>query len=332
MTDNKNSANNIIFAIDEPENSLHISKAFSQFERLEKLSAYHQIMITTHWYGSLPISNRGNLHHLEKDATVKISSFNFNCYFESRKALPEDIMIKSYFELTSSIISSMRADKTNWIICEGSDDKLYLEYYLSNVPNLKVFSFGGCGNVVKLYKYFYVPFSEREESDQLESKVLCLIDTDPIVRSLEIDSEIDNKKLKIARMQIDYYNKAELKKLKPNGLSIPTEIEDCLNPRILFDAINLVINSDGTEKQKDVLKSFEFNDYMKISRVKGEQSIFKPLNIEALERKNEVYSIFENNRLKYEICKTYIKLSERDEYRYIQKPELFKLIEEYFTK
>lgn len=31
-------------------------------------------------------------------------------------------------------------------------------------------------------------------------------------------------------------------------------------------------------------------------------------------------------------CKTYIKLSERAEYKYIQRPDLFKLIEEYFVK
>lgn len=332
LTNNKNTANNIIFAIDEPENSLHISKAFSQFERLENLSSYHQIMLTTHWYGSLPICTNGNLHHLEKDTTVKISSFDFNCYFESRKKLPQDIMIKSYFELTSSILSSMRADKTNWIICEGSDDKLYLKYYLNNIPNLKIFNVGGCGNVVKLYKYFYIPFLEREESEVLESKVLCLIDTDPIVQSLEIDSEIKSKKLKIARIQIDDANKVELRKLKTSGLNVSTEIEDCLNPKILFDAINLVIDSEGTEKQKDILKSFQFNVSIKVSRIKGEQSIFKPLSIEALERKNEIYNIFENNRLKYQICKMYIKLSERAEYKYMQRPELFKLIEEYFVK
>ena len=48
---NNNTDKKIIFAIDEPENSLHISKAFNQFERLEALSDKHQIIFTTHWYG-----------------------------------------------------------------------------------------------------------------------------------------------------------------------------------------------------------------------------------------------------------------------------------------
>lgn len=44
----------IIFAIDEPENSLHISKCFNQFSRLQKLVTNNtQLLLTTHWYGSL---------------------------------------------------------------------------------------------------------------------------------------------------------------------------------------------------------------------------------------------------------------------------------------
>ncbi|MFU7518072.1 hypothetical protein AB4668_20200, partial [Clostridium sp. HCS.1] len=71
----------IIFAIDERENSLHISKAFNQFERLEGLSSKHQIVITTHWSGALPVTSNRNLQYLEKDRKIKISYFNFNNYF-----------------------------------------------------------------------------------------------------------------------------------------------------------------------------------------------------------------------------------------------------------
>ena len=328
LTDNTHANKKIIFAIDEPENSLHISKTFNQFDRLENLSKKHQIIITTHWYGLLPISSKGSLQHLEKETKIKINSFSFNNCFESRKKLPEDIMIKSYFELTSSILSSMRADKTNWIICEGSDDKLYLEYYLKDIENLKVFNVGGCGNVVKLYKYFYIPFLEREEVEILKSKILCLVDTDAIVQSLEIESETRNKKLKIVRMQIDNSDEVELKKLVPNGLHNPTEIEDCLNPRILFDAIKKVIERDGNDQEKDAVNSFEFNKNIKISRIKGENSIFIPKNIEALGKKQIIYNIFEKNRLKYEICKAYIDICNKTICK--MKPKLFELIENYF--
>ncbi|MDZ4957016.1 AAA family ATPase, partial [Clostridium perfringens] len=54
LTNNVDNDEQVILAIDEPENSLHISKSFNQFERLNKLATNHQILITTHWYGSLP--------------------------------------------------------------------------------------------------------------------------------------------------------------------------------------------------------------------------------------------------------------------------------------
>lgn len=328
LTYSSNTNKRVIFAIDEPENSLHISKSFSQFERLEDLSIKHQIILTTHWYGSLPIANKGNLHYLEKDLKIKINTYDFSSYFENRKKLPQDIMIKSYFELTSSMLSSMRADKTNWIICEGSDDKMYLEYYLRDIKNLKIFNVGGCGNVIKLYKYLYVPCLEKDESEILQSKILCLVDTDPIVQSLEIDSETSTKNLKIVRMQLDNSDKVELKKLVPNGLHNPTEMEDCLEPAILFAAIKRVVETEGTQDQKNALLHFDFNDDIIVSRIKGEHCIFKPKTLDALNNKRILYNIFENNRLKYLISKTYIDICNHE--KYSTKPQLFRLIEEYF--
>ncbi|WP_346917376.1 AAA family ATPase [Clostridium sp.] len=330
LLQSKSTYKNIIFAIDEPENSLHISKAFNQFERLDKLSNKHQCMITTHWYGSLPITSKGNLQYLAKDRKINISSFNFNNYFESRREFPEDIMIKSYFELTSSILSSMRVDKTNWIICEGIDDKLYLQHYLTEINNLKIFSVGGCANVAKLYKYFYIPFSEKDESKALEGKMLCLVDTDDEVSNLNLpfESEIKNKKLKLVRMQHDRSNKIELKKFGTNGFHNPTEMEDCLNPEILFNALMQTISSMGTEEQKEAIKEFVFNQRCEISRIKGENSILGPKTLEALAKKEIIYSVFDDYRFKYVIAENYIDIAIKQEEA--EKPELFKEIQSYF--
>ncbi|WP_251026618.1 MULTISPECIES: helix-turn-helix domain-containing protein [unclassified Bacillus (in: firmicutes)] len=220
---------------DEPENSLHISKSFSQFERLQKLSNENQLLLTTHWYGSLPVTDTGNVQYIERKEgkRIKINSYDLNNYFEKRGSLPEDIIIKSYFELTSSILSSMRADGTNWIICEGSDDKLYLEYYLKDINNLKIFAVGGCGNVVKLYQYLFAPFGEKGEIKALNSKVLCLIDTDDVLKTINMPCEVRDK-VRIARMQYDRKQNIELQRLNPTGLFTPTEMEDCLNPEILY--------------------------------------------------------------------------------------------------
>jgi hypothetical protein len=131
-------------------------------------------------------------------------------------------------------------------------------------------------------------------------------------------------------MQIDNNNNIELKKLTPNGLHNPTEMEDCLDSKFLFNAINKVIEIGGSNEQKEVLKNFEFNEKIKVSRIKGENSIFLPKNIEALNNKQVIYDIFEDNRLKYQICNVYVDICNND--REDNIPSLFKLIEEYFNK
>lgn len=335
LTNNLDNNEQVILAIDEPENSLHISKAFNQFERLNNLATNHQIMITTHWYGSLPVTHRGALVYLkkkleEKFYRIKFEKFKLSNYFESRKKLPKDIMLKGYFELTSSILSCMRADKTNWIICEGTDDKLYIEHYLQDkIKNLKVFSVGGCGNVIKIFKYLYTPLSEKDEVEEIDSKILCLVDTDDNVVSLECDSQTKNKKLRIARLQVDNQYKVGLKSLDGNGNHISTEIEDCLNPEILFKSIEEIVNIKGTSEQKQALLYYKFNENIPVSRVKGEQSIFKLASIEGVDKKKILYEIFEDKYLKYSICMKYIELSRKSE---IDIPMLFNEIRVYFEE
>lgn len=324
---------NIILAIDEPENSLHISNAFNQFDRLQKLSNQNQLLLTTHWYGSLPITDTGTLQFLERkrgERRVTISSFNLNNYFEKRGALPEDIIIKSYFELTSSILSSMRADETNWIICEGSDDKLYLEHYLQEVNNLKIFAVGGCRNVVKLYNYLRVPFAEKTEHKSLNGKILCLVDTDDELNILDSESEIKHK-LKIARIQLDREGTTiQLNKLMKNGYHRPTEIEDCLEPKILYKAIENAIQKYGSAEQIGVLEHFTLNENMSVSVVKGEKSIFQPLTMDGIEKKDLIYDFIDDHRNKYLIAEKY--LEELKESEFDNKPQLFTLIGKYFSQ
>lgn len=322
----------IILAIDEPENSLHISKSFNQFERLQKLSNENQLLLTTHWYGSLPVTDTGNVQYIErKDGKrIKINSYDLNNYFEKRGSLPEDIIIKSYFELTSSILSSMRADSTNWIICEGSDDKLYLECYLKDIKNLKIFAVGGCGNVVKLYQYLFAPFGEKDEIKALNSKVLCLIDTDDVLKTINMPCEVRDK-LRIARMQYDRKQNIELQRLNPTGLFTPTEMEDCLNPELLYTALIQSINQYGNSNQRDALAHLSFNTGMKASFIKGEeQSIIKPIDIKGYQQKKLIYEFIEDYRNKYLLAQQYIKEAQKKENEDIEIPQLFKLIRDFF--
>ncbi len=330
LLESKSKSKNVILAIDEPENSLHISNAFNQFERLQKLSSYNQLLLTTHWYGSLPITDTGSLQFIERrdGKKINIHSYNLKNYFEKRGALPEDIIIKSYFELTSSILSSMRADNTNWIICEGSDDKIYLEYYLKGIPNLKIFAVGGCRNVVKLYNYLKIPLLEKSESDSVSSKVLCIVDTDDMLNIIDSPNEIKHK-LKIARIQINReQTEVNLTRLTKNGYYNVTEIEDCLEPKILYSALVKTINEHGTMEQRDALGNLTFNEGIKVSVVRGENSIFRPLTIEGIRQKEHVYNFINEDQNKYLIAQNYIKEVKREGSTEI--PKLFKLINSYF--
>lgn len=59
---------NIILAIDEPDASLHASACHDHFSRLSKIPELTeprtQVLITTHWYGFLPIIQNGIAHSL----------------------------------------------------------------------------------------------------------------------------------------------------------------------------------------------------------------------------------------------------------------------------
>ena len=318
----------IILAIDEPENSLHISKSFGQFERLQKLVGKHQLLLTTHWYGSLPITSIGNVHHIElkPDNKIIINTYDLNNYFEKRGALPEDIQMKSYFDLTASILSSIRSEKSNWIICEGSDDKLYLSHYLTDLDNTRLLSVGGCGNVIKIYKYLYTPFIEKEEKKAIESKVLCLIDTDDIVHDLNISSDVKGK-LKLARIQPDRDVVIKLQSVSKAGYHRPTEMEDCLNPLKYYEAIKEEILKTEDTDLIEIFNKYDFNEGSTLSRVKDEEfSILKPKELVEFNDKKKIYSFLDNHHNKFLIAKNYTS-KESEEI-----PLLFKLIKEYFQE
>ena len=97
----------IILAIDEPELSLHISACYEQFEKLKEISKKnHQVILTTHWYGFLPVVDKGIAHniYLKKNNDRCISSYNLERMQEEisinrhKKILPDDIYLKSKYD------------------------------------------------------------------------------------------------------------------------------------------------------------------------------------------------------------------------------------------
>ena len=330
LNNSKESLGQIILAIDEPEASLHISKCYQQFKRLEKLSLHQdaQVLLTTHWYGSIPTIQKGNLNHIEFSNKPSIRTFDFNNYLEDRRNFPDDIDLKSFFELVSTIISSIKSDKTNWLIIEGSDDKCYFEVYLQeNIKNLVILPVGGAGNVIKIFEYLFVPFSEKVEKGILKnSKVLCLIDSDREQKTTKLNNPDVEKFLKISRLQVSE-NGAVLKSLHNIGEYVNTVVEDCLDPRLLYTAIHKTLQSFDNDEMSNLFKEFKYDASATLSRIDTENSILKPKTIEALENKKVLIDFLKTNEFKVELSKKYAELTTSVKH---DTPDIFKLVIDFF--
>ncbi|PSA95302.1 hypothetical protein C6370_09955 [Bacillus atrophaeus] len=308
----------IILAIDEPEVSMNVINCFPQFERLELLSKIYnrQVLITTHWYGSLPITNSGHLYHLQKEieGDISITNFSFYDYLDEQRRFPNDIELKSMFDLATSIISySKSVNDTNWIICEGSTDKLYLEEILKDNDNFKILPVGGCSNVIKLYGLLSYPLSDKTTAKAMKGKILCLIDTD--AKRMEVTKAPEgNGRIDIRRLQTLISNNIQSVRLlepwKQGQYYQQTVIEDCLNPKVFYSVIKDVIHSDGDEDIQQLFNMYHFNENTKFSRILSESfSILIPNNSEAAQNKYKIAEFLSDKKIKTKIAKLYNKRS-----------------------
>ncbi|MDO9617928.1 MAG: AAA family ATPase [Pseudomonas sp.] len=229
----------IVLAIDEPESSLHIDGCFEQFERLKNIAEKgHQTIITTHWYGHLPIASSGKSILIKKeDNEIQKHSFNIANYREqlnqekdkTKGRLPYNVQLKSYNDLTQSIIASIQ-NGYNWIICEGSSEKIYLEAYLkrSTLNKYRVLPAGGAPEVLKIAKFLQTPLQDKDLSPS--GKIFCLIDTDRDSKEFNKDNAI--KCLDVKRI-LREKDTIQLVEIESTNKSPVTEIEDALDS-ILF--------------------------------------------------------------------------------------------------
>ncbi|RRQ49946.1 hypothetical protein DZC72_05005 [Maribacter algicola] len=315
----------IILAIDEPESSLHISNCYDQFIRIEEISEAKncQVLLTTHWYGSLPILNKGTLIQIELDTdTPKHRRFNFQNYFEDRGSHPNDIQLKSFYDLTSSIISSLKHYSTNWLIVEGTDDFNYLSKNL-RIKNLKILPVGGCGVVKLLYDFLYVPMSHKSEALDVKGKILCLTDTDLMGPELQHSSETRSNKLKFRRLQI-IDGKVTLVK-NEHQARMPLEIEEAIDPNDFFKCLSQTINLHGDEELKKDLINFSVSKNASCSQIKGDYSMltFNGAASDMISNKEKIMNFIEKNKEK--ISKEYKELI------VTSKPKWMNEIEDYFN-
>ncbi|HEV7350555.1 AAA family ATPase [Telluribacter sp.] len=284
LVKNTDRDSNLILAIDEPEASLHISNAFEQFEKLIGISKQnHQIIITTHWYGYLPIVTHGSATSIkeEPDGRLTTSFFDLYNYREAitnararvKGPLPVDYNIKSYNDLVQSIVFTLlRDDPYHWIVCEGISEKIYFEYYFRDeikTKNLRILPVGGYREVKKIYDYLKFPIQDPDYA--IKGKVYCLIDTDQ--ERVEVEYA-KNKKLFFERLLNVEGSGTELVDINSNQTSPPTEIEDCLDAAIFYQTLAEFTTEDETLATilgeypllDTALNSFDFLDLRRTDR------------------------------------------------------------------
>lgn len=262
----------LIIGVDEPENSLHISKCYDQFKKIENiaLNYSHQLFVTTHWYGSLPCLSEGSLIHIGKDN--QLQTLSISNYYENRGTLPNDIQLKGYFDLTSSLLYAYRNSGKHWLLVEGNEDKKYINYYLQD-KSVNIIPLGGCGNVKKVYEYLFIPMS-ADGFNKVTHKILCLIDTDQKGISISVNSGDDKSPLLIRRLQ--ELSDGDITLLRnENPDRNPTEIEDVLEPKLFYESLSEAIDKFGEQEDKEAFAAFDFDDSSVNSRIKGDNSILK---------------------------------------------------------
>jgi predicted ATP-dependent endonuclease of OLD family len=239
----------VIIAIDEPENSLHTALCYDQFEKLKEVSELNQILITTHWYGFLPIVSEGLAHFLNvTDNKIGFETYNLYNYRSeiqaavaaSRNQIPSNFILKSTYDLVQSIFYSLKNDcPYNWIICEGISEKIYFEHFFADEilnKRLRILPMGGQSKVIRLYKYLQNPISE----ERCSGKVFCVIDTDQI-RCEEINNGCNT--LSIRRLSNKGGPVSTVLLTLDNGDTSQTDIERALNPNLFKTTIEALTDN-----------------------------------------------------------------------------------------
>ncbi len=238
-----------IIGFDEPEASLQTSGCYDHFERIYDLHNYDtQIVLTSHWYGFIPLLMTGLLinivynNHRHKFIRFDISRFREDIkirkkvYMEKyHEELPVDVALKSSNDFIQSVLGSIIAPTPyNWLICEGSSEKVYFNYYFADeIKNnrLRIVPVGGCREVKKIYNYLTVPFQDLR--DYIGGKIVLLIDTDTQLLEFDTYSIPD---LYCYRL-INTHGETQLAHIKANPKGPATEIEDVLNGKAFHKAL-----------------------------------------------------------------------------------------------
>lgn len=226
-----------------------MSACFDQFNALFEISRVcRQLIFSSHWYGFFPTIEKGSIAIIsKKDSEHKIDIINLMNYREqikqmkksSKGALPYDIRIKSINDFVQSVITSALNDEPyNWIICEGSSEKIYFSKYFEDIleeKKLRIIPVGGASEIKKLYQHLMISYEEFKNEIQGKGKIILLSDTDRELVQYET-KKYDNLICKLlVNSMSDRVTK--LVEINSNPISPKTEIEDVLNGKQFYDTL-----------------------------------------------------------------------------------------------
>ena len=288
---------------------MHMTQCYRQFIRLNEISKEygHQVLLTSHWYGFLPVIENGYITHIDNLKSLNIKQFPIKSITSEQKYLPEEISLKSMFDLVSSVIGMMRSETVNWLVCEGTDDLLYLDLFLrAKIDNLLLLPMGGIDNVIKLYNYLYTPLSEKNEKKCLSGKVICLVDTDnrPVYPN---NYQSLKNLLSLRRLQLKD-DILDLVELNEKTIRHITVIEDILDSGIFFEAIITVVNKFGNEQLKELVNNLQVNKDSKYTGFSYDLKSIDGKDVDSHKRKQEIIDFISRHDIKYELAVEYTKI------------------------
>lgn len=257
---------NLIIGIDEPESSLHMSACFDQFDALYEISRdAMQVIFSSHWYGFLPTIETGSATVISKKESSHIfDMINLANYREqvkqltalSRGRLPYDIRLKSINDFVQSVITSAIGDTPfNWIICEGSSEKVYLSAYFRDMidsKRLRIVPVGGAKEIKRLYSHLSTSYEDFQ--DEISGKIILISDTD----SQLVNYDVKNYPNLFCKRMVNCIQtrSTKLVNIQANPVSPATEIEDALNGKLFYETLCSFI-----EKYPEQLSFLKENEY-----------------------------------------------------------------------
>ncbi|MFJ5250079.1 AAA family ATPase [Serratia liquefaciens] len=305
LTKHRVGGDELIIAIDEPESSLHMSACFDQFDTLIDISKNcMQVLFTSHWYGFMPTTESGSVTVITKKSNEhKTDLVNLASYREevkqqtreSRGKLPFDIRIKSINDFIQSIISSTTGDSPfNWIICEGTSERIYINEYLKDLvetKKLRIIPVGGASEVKRVYTYLSTIYKDIES--EISGVIYLISDTDAQLVSYPVER---HAKLFCKRLvHSPEKSRVTLVNIDSNPISPETEIEHGLNASIYYDTL-----IDFSHEYP------ELNFVREIPRPDKNEESFDPLDLKGSE-KQIITDFFDKDNNKFRFAKNYIQ-------------------------